>query len=220
LSWSGDAETYRIYASDEKGFTPSDEPYRVTTGVSNELPSTFPANFVIETRGTEIQVIGPGVKLPGANKAYYRVVGVNRAGKRSGPSDYAATPRPAIVSEPVVMAKSGVDYAYQIASIHSIGDLRTHVVDGRETMNFWDIERPHYRLDNAPKWLKLDETTGQLSGKPDKPGRAEVTVSVKLERSLHRLDEADLKWGRERVVSAGIESLGEAKQSFVIEVQP
>ena len=41
------------------------------------------------------------VKLPGANKAFYRVVAVDAAGNRSGPSDYAAAPRPVIVSAPV-----------------------------------------------------------------------------------------------------------------------
>ena len=196
LHWSGDAYKYRIYASDEKGFTASDEPYRVTTGISKELPSTFPANFVTETSSSEIQVLGPDVKLPGLNKAFYRVVGVNRAGRRSGPSDFAEAPRPVIFSQPVVKAKPGADYEYQLTAIRSLGDLRTRVIDGKETMNFWDIEKPRYRLEQAPSWLKLDETTGRLSGKPDNVGRAEVTVSVMLERPLHRLDEADLKWGR------------------------
>jgi hypothetical protein len=220
LSWSCNADKYRIYASDEKGFTASDEPYRVTTGISKDLPATFPANFVTETRATEIQVLGLTVKLPGANKAYYRVVGVNRAGKRSGASDYAAAPRPLIFSQPVVKAKPGAEYEYLLAAVRSLGDLRTRVVDGKETMNFWDVEKPRYRLEKAPAWLKLDEATGRLFGKPDTPGRAEVTVSVTLDRPLHRLDEADLKWGRERVIKSGSESFGSAKQTFVITVDP
>ena len=62
--------------------------------------------------------------------------------------------------------------------------------------------------------------TGRLSGKPDSAGRAEVTVSVTLERPLYLLDESDLKWGRERVVTSGTESYGNGKQTFVIEVAP
>ena len=56
---------------------------------------------MVETSATELEVVGPDVKLPGANKAFYRVVAVDAAGNRSGPSDYAAAPRPLIVSEPV-----------------------------------------------------------------------------------------------------------------------
>ena len=49
---------YRIYGSDEKGFTVSDVPYKVNVGVSKELPSQFPANFIAETTATELTVIG------------------------------------------------------------------------------------------------------------------------------------------------------------------
>src|SRR5262249_5913328 len=112
----------------------------------------------------------------------------------------------------------GSDYIHQLGTIRSIGDLRTRVIEGKETMNFWDIEKPQFRLEKAPAWLKLDESTGRLTGKPDSPGRAEVVVSVTLVRPLHRLDEADLKWGREKVIGTGTESIGGAKQSFVIVV--
>jgi hypothetical protein len=211
---------YRIYGSDEKGFSASDEAYRVTTGSSKELQSPFPANFVVETRAMEIPVIGPGVALPGANKAFYRVVAVDGAGKRSGPSESAAAPRPVIYSQPVVKAKKGAEYQYAITAIRSLGDLRTRVVDGRETMSFWDIEKPRFRIERGPKWLKIDEATGRLSGKPDDAGRAEVVVAVTLERPVHRLSEDDLKWGREKIVSSGTEATGSSKQSFAIDVEP
>jgi hypothetical protein len=214
------AASYRIYASDEKGFSAGDEPYRVTTGISKELPSEFPANFVVETRETELPVTGPGVRLPGANKAFYRVVAVDRAGRRSGPSDYAEAPRPVIFSRPAAMAKKGAEYRYDLSVIRSLGDLRTRVVEGRETMSFWDIERPRFRLERGPEWLKIDEATGRLSGKPESTGKADVVVTVRLERPLRRLKEDDLKWGREEVVSSGTETVGSSKQSFVIEVEP
>jgi hypothetical protein len=211
---------YRIYASDEKAFSTSDESYRVTTGVSKELPTQFPANFIAETTATELAVIGLDVAVAGANKAYYRVLAVDKNGKRSGPSDYAEAPRPVIFSQPVARGKLGADYQYQLAAIRSLGDLRTRVVDGKETMNFWDVEKPRYTLNQAPEWLKLDAATGRLSGKPDRQGRVEVIVSATLDRPLHRLDEADLKWGREKVVASGTESYGSAKQAFVIDVEP
>ena len=211
---------YRVYASDEKGFSVSDRPYKVTVGVSEKMPSEFPANFVVETSATELEVVGPHVKLQGANKAFYRVVAVDAAGNRSGPSDYAASPRPVIVSAPVTAARKGVDYRYPVAAIRSLGDLRTRVVNGKETMNFWDVERLRFDIQRGPRWLTIDEATGLLSGTPDRSGTTEVVVSVTLERDVRRLDEEALKWGIEKVISSGTETVGSATQSFVIEVGP
>ena len=59
---------YRVYASDEKGFSVSDTPYKVTVGVSQELPAEFPANFVAETSATELEVVGPQVRTAGGEQ--------------------------------------------------------------------------------------------------------------------------------------------------------
>lgn len=208
--------TFRIYASDEMGFSISDEPYKVTVGISKDLPSEFPANFVAETTATELAVLGPQVKHAGANKAFYRVVAVDTAGNRSGPSDYAAAPRPLLVGAPVTTAMKGAEYRCSLAAIRSLGDLRTRVIDDKETMSFWDIERPRFAIERGPKWLKIDESSGNLSGTPDRIGTYDVVVSVTLEREARRLDEGALKWGVEKVVFAGPESAGTARQSFTI----
>ncbi len=208
---------YRVYASDEKGFSVSDAPYKVTVGASQNLPSEFPANFVAETSATEMEVVGSDVKNGAANKAFYRVVAVDAAGNRGGPSDYAASPRPLLVSAPVTLATRGAAYRYPLAAIRSLGDLRTRVQNGKETMGFWDIERLHFRIDSGPPWLRIDEN-GLLSGTPDQAGTAVVIVSAALEREARRLDEAALKWGVEKVVSSGKESLGTATQRFTIDV--
>ena len=120
----------------------------------------------------------------------------------------------------MTVARKGKEYRYPVAAIRSLGDLRTRVVDGKETMNFWDVERPRFAIVQGPRWLAIDETTGLLSGTPDRPGRAEVTVAVTLERDVRRLDEAALKWGIEKVVSSGTEAVDRATQSFVIAVDP
>lgn len=167
---------YRVYASEEKGFSVSDESFVVAAGVydidrkvSTKSPTQFPANFLAETCATELPVVsaGAGVKLSSANKAYYRVVAVDEAGKRSGPSDYAAATRPVIYSKPVVQARVGAEYRYDVRAIRSLGDLRTRVVDGREVMNYWDVEQPRFRIEQGPRWLSIDQSTGQLSGKPE-----------------------------------------------------
>src|SRR5207248_9534441 len=60
---------YRIYGSDEKGFSVSDEPSPIAVGVSKEVPPVRPASFMAEVQGTEVAVIGADVRLPNANRA-------------------------------------------------------------------------------------------------------------------------------------------------------
>ena len=55
---------YRVYGSDEKGFSVSDVPYTVSVGISKELSPQFPANFIAETAATELPVLGSEVALP------------------------------------------------------------------------------------------------------------------------------------------------------------
>jgi hypothetical protein len=143
---------------------------------------------------------------------------VDAAGKRSGPSDYAACPRPIISSEPVTRVKKGAIYHYQVAAVRSLGDLRTRVVRGKETMSFWDVEQPRFTIRRGPDWLAIDETTGLLSGTPQREEKSEVEVGVTLAHQDYRLDEAALKWGIEKVVSLRTVMSSSATQSFVVEV--
>jgi len=218
---------YRVYASDEKGFSISDEPFEVVAGVydahqreSNESPAQFPANFLAQTRATELTVVGQAVELASANKAYYRVVAVDDAGNLSGPSDYAESLRPVIYSKPVLQADVGAEYDYQVQTIRSIGDLRTRVIDGREVMKYWDVERPSFQIEQGPTWLAVDKTTGRLSGKPDRAGTIHVVVAVDLEHQQRRLDPGQLQWGVEKILDNTTETVGIAKQEFEIEVSP
>jgi hypothetical protein len=204
---------YRVYGSDEKGFTASDAPYPVYVGVSKDVTSPFPANFVTEATGTEVE-------LRDALRAYYRVVAVDDQGKRSGPSDFAESPRPVLYSKPVGAAKVGAEYRYALAAVRSIGDLRSRVVNGRETASFWDIEKPRFALTQGPAWLKVDEVTGLLSGTPDKAGKVEVVVTATIDREARKLDGPALSWGQEKIVSTARERVGAATQRFTIEVAP
>src|SRR5262249_22707681 len=149
-------------------------------------------NFVAETSNTELVVLGAGVDLPNANRAFYRVVAVDDRTQRSGPSDYAAAARPFIYSKPPEVARVGMDFRYPVSAIRSLGDLRVRIVAGKEVASFWDIEKPRFVLVQGPTWLRIDEHTGVLRGVPDATENTEVVVKVTLERSVRRLDEGRL----------------------------
>jgi hypothetical protein len=164
--------------------------------------------------------MGADVKLPNANRAYYRVVAVDEKGNRSGSSEYAEAPRPFLWSRPVVTATVGSEYRYSLSAIRSLGDLRTRVVDGRERMNYWDIETPRFAMRQGPKWLKIDERTGLLSGIPDGPGKVSVVVTATIDREVRNLDERALSWGLEKTLSRATQRIGVATQKFTIDVAP
>ena len=189
---------YRIYGSDEKGFSISDEPFKAVVGTSKDVPATRPGNFIAEVPATEAVVIGADVKFPNANRAFYRVVAVDENEKRSGPSDFAEAPRPILYSRPVTEAKVGSEYRYPLSAIRSLGDVRTHVVDGRETMSYWDLEAPRFELQQGPAWLKIEPDTGLLSGVPDKAGKVSIVVTATIDRGVGTLDERQLSWGWKR----------------------
>lgn len=213
---------YRVYGSDEKGFTIADQKYQSMVGVTKKEMADwdpwFPANFIAEITATELAVLGPGVSLPAANKTYYRVVAVDEQGKRSGPSDYAVATRPVIYSKPVTAARAGVEYHYPVLVNRSLGDLSARMEGDRQVSGYFDIEKPWFALTQGPAWLKMDEATGVLSGTPEAAGRVEVTVTVTIDRPVRRLDEAVLRWGNEKVLSVDSERVGVATQKFAIEV--
>ncbi len=214
---------YRIYGSNEKGFTVADQRHQGVVGVTKKEMADwnpwFPANFIAETATTELGVLGSDVDLPGANKTYYRVVAVDEQGKRSGPSDHAVAPRPVIYSKPAVTARAGAEYRYQVLANRCLGDLSARMDGDRQVSGYFDIEKPRFTLAQGPAWLKIDEVTGVLLGTPDVLGRADVIVTVAIDRQVRRLDEAVLRWGNEKVLSVDTERVGVATQKFVIDVQ-
>jgi hypothetical protein len=213
---------YRIYGSDEKGFTIADQKYQNVVGVTKEAMADwdpwFPANFIAEATATERAVLGADVDLPTANKTYYRVVAVDEQGKGSGPSDYAVAPRPVAYSKPVATAQVGAEYHYPVLANRSLGDLSSRMEGDRQISGYFDIEKPQFTLTQGPAWLKIDEATGVLSGTPGVPGRADVIVTVTIDRQRRKLDEAILRWGNEKVLSVDTERVGVTTQEFVIDV--
>jgi hypothetical protein len=179
---------YRVYGSNEKGFSVSDAAYPVLVGEwwqlisPSELRNPFPANFITETTHMELPVIGPGLVLKNANKAFYRIVAVDEFGNQSGPSDHAAVQRPFIYTDPVLIVKKNRTFSHQLRTIYSIGDLHCRYYEWSGigyNANFWSVDRPAFSLEQYPPFLALTGV-GLLSGTPRSAGDFEVVVSTSI----------------------------------------
>jgi hypothetical protein len=186
---------YKVYGSDERGFTVSDTEYVVQRGKGfvrsaaeyQAKPANAPdaggvktpANLIARVSATSLAIVGPDVRLPNTNKTYYRVVAVDSAGNESGPSDYAEVPRPFVFSRPELKAKVGKPYRYEPRLIRSDGDLRCRVInDTPYNAAFWDREEYRFTAIRLPEGLSLDGATGVISGKSARPGTFEVSFKI------------------------------------------
>ena len=192
----GQAPTaYKVYGSDERGFTASDSEYPVSRGKGfvrtmaeyEAKPAgapdaglvKTPANLIARVSSTSLRVVGAGLTAPNTNKAYYRVAAIDAAGNQSGPSDYVEVPRPFVLPPPPQAAKVGKSYHYQPRVIRSVGDLRCRR-SRKSSYNaaFWDREEHTFAPVRLPAGLALDAKSGAVSGKPAKPGEFDVTFKV------------------------------------------
>ncbi len=177
---------YKVYGSDEQGFTIADTEYQVWVG--NQGPErdwqSRPGNLMAETSKRSIQVVGAGLDHENANRAFYRVVAIDANGVESGPSDFLAMPRPFVFTAPPAEVAAGARYRYQARTIRSIGDLRCRTLEPGKSYNakFWDVEHPAWSLVESPGWLTIDAESGEVSGSaPAEPGEHAVTVKVETE---------------------------------------
>jgi len=186
---------YKVYGSDERGFSACDVPYAVFRGKGfvrtmeeyenkpADAPDAgeveTPANLIARVTGTLLAVVGPDVELPNTNSAYYRVVAVDASDNESGPSDYAEVPRPFVVNRPPPVAAVGQSFRFEPRVIRSLGDLRVRRSE-KSSYNaaFWDREEHTFHPVRLPAGLSQDVSSGVISGTPLEAGPAELAFEV------------------------------------------
>jgi hypothetical protein len=185
------AVQFRIYASNEKGFTASDQPRRVATGDPKNKGLFLGEESQLFAPNALASSTVPEFKLQ-PRHAFYRVVAVDLKGNHSGASDYVAAPRPFIYSQSAGEARIDAAYRYEAKTIASIGDLANRDSDADEVQTgFWDADQPKYSLEAEmprcgnfdPKWLRIDPRTGVVSGVPGRGDAGEYLINVKVEIS-------------------------------------
>ena len=164
---------YEVYGSGIRGFTIAREDH-------DELGlGRLPANLLARTEGTSLEVVAPGLEGAAACEVFYRVVAIDSAGTRSGPSDYVELPHPYFFGEPPGQAIAGQEYRYRLRSLSSRGDLQQRAMaDGSVDCSYSDGDRQRFELLKAPGWLEVDAETGEVSGTPAKRGRHRIVAEA------------------------------------------
>ena len=186
---------YKVYGSDERGFSVSDEPYALTYGrgfvqsmeqyeakLANAPDAGWrqtPANLIARVTATSLAVVGPECRLANTNRVYYRVVAIDAAGNESGPSDYAEAPHPWVVNGAPPTAPRNRPFEHQPQVLRSLGDLRCRA-SKKSSYNaaFWDREELTFRAVRLPAGLELDGASGRISGRPTAEGPQEIALEV------------------------------------------
>ena len=190
LSWQPNTEgkppvRYEIYASDERGFTANRGPHTVVAGKSEH--ETFPANLLTRTDSTSLTVAGPDCE---SCYAFYRVVAVDAAEIRSGPSDFAEAPRPMIVSTPPPQAVVGESRTYPVRVTSAIGELRAERVGNKNYVSeFREADELRFLVDEGPpEWVQIDEKTGVFTAQPKAKHLGYHTITLRVQNGQGGFD--------------------------------
>ena len=126
------------------------------------------------------------------NRSFYRVVATDAHGVESGPSELIELPHPFLFSRPVATAAFGQRYQYQLRSLRCLGDLQHRYA--KPGQKFWEDEGCRFELAAGPKWLRLDQDTGLLSGTPARADAGEHRVRIVCHRAFpHELKPGDYR---------------------------
>lgn len=170
---------YRVYGSEERGFTAHDNPYKYDDGLKGI--QTFPANLLLETQGAD-----ESVSLPeNLWRPYYRVVAVDKQGRVSGPSAQGRLQDPLIATTELPPAIRNRFYRFQIATSASIGHLVSADENGLPyQMKFREGDDLVFHMTGAPGGLSIDKH-GVISGFVGNADQDKYPITVEVENQTN-----------------------------------
>lgn len=170
---------YRIYGSEERGFTAHDSPYKYDDGLNGIQEAE--ANLLLET-------IGPieSINLPSNLwRPFYRVVAVDREGRNSGPSAQGRLTDPLIATTELPAAVRSHFYRFTIATSASIGHLVSADENGLPyQMKFRYGDDLVFHMTGAPAGLSIDKS-GVISGFVGDAKQNAYSVKIEVENKTN-----------------------------------
>ncbi len=185
LSWTtgqggSSPARWRIYGSQERGFTASDTAYAIQAGLEGTRNS--PLNLLVELAGNQhCWEIPPALWRP-----WYRVAAVDEQGRVSGPSAQAELAHPLIVTGDLPEGTAGSYYQARPELCRSIGHLVSADENGLHyQMCFRAGDEPQFELSGAPSGVTVDPQSGMIAGflPAGSAGEYRLTLAVTDRRS-------------------------------------
>ncbi len=179
LTWqSGNHGTapmdFRIYGSEERGFTANDNSYKYNDGLKGTQQA--PANLLLETKEASRSISLPEELW----RPYYRVVAVDREGRVSGPSAMGELTHPLIATTQLPTAIRSRFYQAQITTSASIGHLVSADENGLPyQLRFRTGDDLVFHMTGAPAGLSID-ANGVISGFIGDAGQDKYVLAIEV----------------------------------------
>ena len=162
------AAYYRIFGSEERGFSASDHPYPYNAGVNGI--ATAPANLLLETGRLETGRLEAGHATQWTTipqqlwRPYLRVVAVDGEGRESEASEMAELAHPLIVTRQLPAVQTHRLYQTRIETSASVGHLVSADEDGKPyQVRFRGGDDLAFTMTGAPEGLSIN-ASGVISG--------------------------------------------------------
>jgi len=184
VSWNAGSDgskplEFRVYGSNERGFSANDKAYSFNAGLSGVEQA--PANLLLKSSAA-----AQALDIPeNLWRAYYRVVAVDSEGRVSGVSDLVEAPHPLIATTSLPSAVTSRYYEAHILTNASIGHLVSADEDGKPyQLRFRSGDDLEFTMTGAPEELSIDKN-GVITGfiGTHAQNDFEVTIGVRAKAS-------------------------------------
>lgn len=170
---------YKIYGSDERGFTAHDQPYLRNDGLAGNQMTA--ANLLLETTRPVTSITLP----QNLWRPYYRIVAIDKQGRPSGPSVQAELQHPLIAATELPPTILNHAYQFTVPVSASIGHLVSADENGLPyQMKFRYGDDLVFHMTGAPDGLTIDNH-GVISGFVGNASRERYSVTLTVENKTN-----------------------------------